>query len=42
MLIQQLTCFKASDVRGASNVNFDANIIYLIGRALTQKLRQEK
>ena len=31
-----LTCFKAYDVRGELNVNFDAAIAYRIGRAVAQ------
>ena len=31
-----LTCFKAYDVRGELNVNFDAKIAYRIGRAVAQ------
>ena len=31
-----LTCFKAYDVRGELNVNFDAKIAYRIGRAVVQ------
>ena len=31
-----LTCFKAYDVRGELNVNFDATIAYRIGRAVSQ------
>ena len=39
MLRQQLTCFKAYDVRGTSNINLDANIAYLIGHAAAQRFR---
>ena len=34
--IEQLTCFKAYDVRGELGVNFDAPIAYRIGRAVGQ------
>ena len=34
-----LTCFKAYDVRGELNVNFDAGICYWIGRAFAATLK---
>ena len=34
----ELTCFKAYDIRGEIGVNIDADIVYLIGRALSQHL----
>ena len=42
MSIQQLTCFKADDVRGALNVSFDTDIAYLIGHAVAQKFQPKK
>ncbi|MDC3092741.1 hypothetical protein OA410_01930 [Paracoccaceae bacterium] len=32
----ELSCFKAYDIRGEVNVNIDENIIYRIGRSLSQ------
>lgn len=42
MSIQQLTCFKAYDVRGELGKNFDAHIAYRIGRAVAQHFRSKK
>ena len=35
-LIKELSCFKTYDIRGEVNVNIDENIVYRIGRALSQ------
>ena len=35
-LDKELSCFKAYDIRGKVNVNIDEEIVYRIGRALTQ------
>ena len=32
----ELTCFKDYDIRGKVNVNINADIVYRIGRALSQ------
>ena len=37
-MMNQLTCFKAYDVRGELEINFDAEICYRIGRAFAQML----
>ena len=37
-----VTCFETHDVRGASNVNFDADIPYIIGHAVAQKFQAKK
>lgn len=37
-MTQELTCFKAYDVRGELGVNFDAPITYRIGRAMARSL----
>ena len=35
-LIKELSCFKTYDIRGEVNVNIDEEIVYRIGRALSQ------
>ena len=35
-LIKELSCFKTYDIRGEVNVNIDEDIVYRIGRALSQ------
>jgi phosphomannomutase len=42
MSLQQLTCFKAYDVRGELGVDFDADIAYRIGRAVAQHFLAKK
>ncbi len=34
--MKELSCFKAYDIRGEVNVNIDPDIVYLIGRAISQ------
>ena len=34
--IKELSCFKTYDIRGEVNVNIDEDIVYRIGRALSQ------
>ena len=33
---KELSCFKAYDIRGKANIDIDEDIVYRIGRALTQ------
>ena len=36
ILVTELTCFKAYDIRGEINVNIDEQIVYSVGRAVAQ------
>jgi phosphomannomutase len=42
VIMTNLTCFKAYDVRGELGVNFDASIAYRIGRAVARHFKAEK
>ena len=34
--MKELSCFKAYDIRGEINVNIDEEIVYRVGRAISQ------
>ena len=38
MIMSELTCFKAYDIRGEIGLNFNEDIVYRIGRAVAQHL----
>ena len=42
VIMTNLTCFKAYDVRGELGVNFDASIAYRIGRAVARHFKAKK
>ena len=42
VLIQRLNCFKTYDVRGPSNLNFEADITYQIVHAVAKKIQTKK
>ena len=37
--MKELSCFKTYDIRGEVDVNIDEDIVYRIGRALTQHFK---